>query len=338
MPSTITFSPSRTPGGHDDVGAEVGAGLHAPLLDLVLIGDDQRVVAGLVDLQRRLRDHQARLLLALVDDGGHELAVDEVALGIGDDGPHDQRIRLLLDLRIGEVPDAGMGIVLSIREPQADIDLDQPAALLAARLADGLEVAHAHRKQHIDRVLADDGRQYAACRIDEIADGEGGAADAAVDRRADVGVIEIELGLLERRLHLHDLAFGGVDRCLVLVDLALRTELALRQVHGAVVLELGIDELGLGDGEISLGLLDRRLELRLLDLVEQVARLDVLTLLEQDLFQEALDAGAQLDLVRGLDSADELEGLADAFGHAPAARRRPGRGSPLPRADWAGLP
>src|SRR5882724_11272807 len=33
------------PGGHDDVGAQVGAGLHAPLLDLVLIGDDEHVVA-----------------------------------------------------------------------------------------------------------------------------------------------------------------------------------------------------------------------------------------------------------------------------------------------------
>src|SRR5277367_2720807 len=28
-------------GGHDDVGADVGAGLHAPLLDLVLVGDDE---------------------------------------------------------------------------------------------------------------------------------------------------------------------------------------------------------------------------------------------------------------------------------------------------------
>ena len=116
---------------------------------------------------------------------------------------------------------------------------------------------------------------------------------------------------------------GGVERRLVLVDLALRTELALRQLEAAVVLQLGVGQLGLGNGEISLGLLDRRLELHLLDLVEQVARLDVLALLEQDLFEEALDAGAQLDLVDGLDPADELEGLADAFGHhRPHADRR----------------
>jgi hypothetical protein len=76
--------------GHHHVGAEIGTGLHAPLLDLVLIGDDQRVVAGLVDLQRCLRDHQARLLLSFMDHGGHELAIDQGSLGIGNDGSHDQ--------------------------------------------------------------------------------------------------------------------------------------------------------------------------------------------------------------------------------------------------------
>src|SRR5882757_1498807 len=279
-------------GGHHDVGAEVGAGLHAPLLDLVLIGDDQRVIAGLVDLQRRLRDHQERLLLSFLYYRGYELAVDQVSLGIGDDGPNHQRVGLLIDLRIGEIPDAGMRIVLSVRESNADIDLGQPAALLAPRLADGLEVAHAHREQHIDRILADDRRQHAACRVDEIADRESGAADATVYWCTDVGVIEIGFGLRQRRLHLQDLAFGAVERRLVLVDLALRTELTLRQVDGAVILELGIGQLGLGNREISLGLLDQRLELHLLDLVEQVARLDVLPLFEQDFFKEALDAGA----------------------------------------------
>src|SRR6266851_6753578 len=121
-------------GGHDDVGAEVGAGLHASLLDLVLIGDDQRVVAGLVDLQRRLWDHQARLLLSFMDHGGHELAVDQGPLGIGNDGAHDQRIGLLIDLRIGQVPDAGMRIVLAVRESYADIDLGQPAAFICKTL------------------------------------------------------------------------------------------------------------------------------------------------------------------------------------------------------------
>ena len=46
----------------------VGAGLDAALLDLVLAVDDQHVIAGLVDLQRGLRHHQARLFAPLADD------------------------------------------------------------------------------------------------------------------------------------------------------------------------------------------------------------------------------------------------------------------------------
>ena len=43
----------------------------------------------------------------------------------------------------------------------------------------------------------------AACRrADQIADGEIGDADAAVNRRADFGIAEIDLGLFEQRLRL----------------------------------------------------------------------------------------------------------------------------------------
>ena len=48
--------------GDDDVGAAVGADLQRAPLDLVLAVDDQHVIARLVDLQRRLRHDQPRLL------------------------------------------------------------------------------------------------------------------------------------------------------------------------------------------------------------------------------------------------------------------------------------
>ena len=80
-------------------------------------------------------------------------------------------------------------------------------------------------------------------------------------------------------------------------------------------MQLGIRRLGLGRRQVCLGLVDLRLELHLLDLVEQVAGLDVLAFAEQDLVEEALDAGAQVHLVDGLDPADELEGLPDTPGH-----------------------
>src|SRR5262245_2010830 len=311
---------------HHYVGAAVGAGLNAPLLDLVLGIDDKDVVSGLIDLQRRLRDHQARRLLPLADDGGDELPVGQHPFGIGHGGAHDQRVGPLIDLRVGEVPGAAMGVLLAVGQAQPDLDLAEFAALLAPRLADRLEVANAHRKQHIDRILAHDGGQHAARRVDEVAYGEGGAADAAVDRRADVGVVEIDPGLGERRLGLHDLARRGVDGGLVLVDRALRAVLTLVELDLPVVLQLRIGELGLGHGEVGLGLVDQCLKLHLLDLVEQVARLDLLSFLEflpaveRHLVEKTLDAGADLDFFDGLDAADKLEGLADALhGREPHA-------------------
>ena len=79
MPSTITFSPSRRPEVTTTSVSRLGPGLDAALLDLVLVVDDQHVVAGLVDLQGGLRHHQPRLFLAFADDRRHELAVDQDA-------------------------------------------------------------------------------------------------------------------------------------------------------------------------------------------------------------------------------------------------------------------
>src|SRR5229473_5974240 len=80
---------------------------------------------------------------------------------------------------------------------------------------------------------------------------------------------------------------------------------------------MGVGRLGLGRGQVRLGLVDLRLKLHFLDLVEQVARLYILALAEQDFFEEALDARAHLDLVDGLDPPDEFEGP----GHALHGRR-----------------
>jgi hypothetical protein len=55
-----------------------------------------------------------------------------------------------------------------------------------------------------------------------------------------------------------------------------------------------------------LTLVDRRLIRRLLDHEQQVARLDLLALLEQSLFQEAGHAGPQVDFVDRFDPADEF--------------------------------
>ena len=114
---------------------------------------------------------------------GDELPVDQLPVGVGDRRPHDQRVGLLVDLRIGQVPHAALRVFLPVGQAHADVNLGEAAALLLPRLADDLEIAHADRKQHVHRVLADDRRQDAARRIDQIAERIGRAADAAVDRR-----------------------------------------------------------------------------------------------------------------------------------------------------------
>ena len=86
----------------------------------------------------------------------------------------------------------------AVRELQVD---DVLGGLHRALLfADRKYLALADRKVHIDRILADDGRQDAAVRPDEIADRNVGPADPPGDRSRDVGVAELKLGFFERSL------------------------------------------------------------------------------------------------------------------------------------------
>ena len=71
----------------DHIGVAVGAGMHRAPLDLVLAVDDERIVAGLIDLEGRLRDDKAWLFAPLLDHRGDELAVDQQAVGVGNRRP-----------------------------------------------------------------------------------------------------------------------------------------------------------------------------------------------------------------------------------------------------------
>src|SRR5260221_1828700 len=158
----------------DDVGALGRPGGDPALLDLVIGAHHQHVGAGLIDLQRRLRHDEARLLLALLDHDRDELPVDELALGIGQGRAHGPRVGRLVDLRIGVVPHPGMRIVLAGRQAHQDFDLAYRSVLLLALRTDVLELALAHREEDVDRVLADDGVQHATRRVDEVALGIAG--------------------------------------------------------------------------------------------------------------------------------------------------------------------
>ena len=166
--------------------------------------------------------------------------------------------------------------------------------------------------------------------IHEIALRIGGEPDAAVDRRCDVGVAEVLLRDGHGGLVLQHARLGAFEIGAILIEERLRNRLVLQELQASIEGELGIQLLSLRGGEIGLGLIQAGLVLRLLDLVEQVAGLDVLPFREQHLLEESLHTCAKLHGVGGLDAADERIGAGDAlhFGgpDADGGRRRRRRG------------
>ena len=199
-----------------------------------------------------------------------ELAVDQGAIGIGERGPHRDGIGALIDLDVEEVD---LARVL-VRGAVGQRHLDHRRAGRVVTSASILqELALADRKGDVDRVLADDGREHAAVGPDQVADAERGTADAAGDRRVDLGVAEIDLRPLERRLGLQDAGRGHLVGGASLVDLRLRNVLVLDQLFAALQLDRGVDAVRLGARELGLTLVDHRLVGRLLDHEQEVAGL-----------------------------------------------------------------
>ncbi len=123
------------------------------------------------------------------------------------------------------------------------------------------------------------------------------------DRRADVGIGEVELRRIDLRLVGGDRRGGLVDRALLLVVALPRLEPLADQRAVAVEVELGGQErrriLRLGRGR----LVERRLEGAGIDLEQPVALLDVLAFLKQHLHDLAVDARAYGNGIIGLDRA-----------------------------------
>ena len=173
------------------------------------------------------------------------------------------------------------------------------------------EFALADREGDIHRVVADDLGQHAGIGADDITHSHLGAADPAGDRRPDLGVAEIDLGGLQ--------VGGGRGfvalRALLVGDTLVadgdRAGIRLQQVLGTLALHRGVLEGALGLLERALRLLDRGLERAALDAEERSPLGDGRPVLEQDLFEIAGDAGADVDTVHRLDPPDEIGGLGD---------------------------
>ena len=90
-----------------------------------------------------------------------------------------------------------------------------------------------HVEIDVDRIERDDRGQQgraAVAALHEIADADEMAADAAVDRRRDMGEFEIELGRLQRALGLDLGGLRRLQRLAALVDDAVRRRSGLVQL------------------------------------------------------------------------------------------------------------
>ncbi|GGC55192.1 hypothetical protein GCM10011504_36880 [Siccirubricoccus deserti] len=103
------------------------------------------------------------------------------------------------------------------------------------------------------RHLADDGRQHAGIRPDAVADGDSGAAAAAIDRGADIGAAGVDLRLAHLRLSRQQLGGCRTFLCRRIVE---RDQLARagrprfpRPGRGEP--RIGELRLGLGDGSLA---------------------------------------------------------------------------------------
>ena len=134
----------------------------------------------------------------------------------------------------------------------------------------------------------------------------GGLADPAGDRRLDLGVGEVDLRVAQRRLGLLERGLGLELLALALVVGRLRAGVGAQQIGGALELDLGVGERGLGGVARGRLLVDRRLVGVGLDREQDLAFLDLVAVVELARTEEALHARPQVDLVDRGRTADEL--------------------------------
>jgi hypothetical protein len=214
-------------------------------------------------------DGPGGLVDRIVDD--RQLALGELGLVVAAVGQHRQRARRLLLVNLVQV-------FLGKRE----VDEDR------LRLSD--------RDQAVGVVA-----------VDHVADIDEPHAEPARDRRADVGVAEVELGGFDQGL-------VGLGRRLQLRDLRLLLVIALPGLIAGGH-QLGIaGEVGLRAGQLRLvlfllrqRLVERRLERPGIDLDQRGARLDLLTLGEIDVDDLAVDPALDCNRIEGLHRPDPVQ-------------------------------
>mmetsp|Transcript_53691 Transcript_53691/g.126356 ORF Transcript_53691/g.126356 Transcript_53691/m.126356 type:complete len:528 (-) Transcript_53691:1334-2917(-) len=149
-------------------------------------------------------------------------------------------------------------------------------------------------------------RQHRLANADQVARRDVGARGAAIDRRSDVGVFDVEPRLHQGRLGRPQIGFGRAQAGTQLVDLLLADGVDADQLLGAGQFGLGQLGLGLQRGDLCLGAGDVGLEGAGVDAEQRVALLDPLALLEAHRLDGAGHAGAHFNRVGRLQPGGEL--------------------------------
>ena len=161
-------------------------------------------------------------------------------------------------------------------------------------------------EDHGDRLDLGD-RHDAGLRrgIDDVADVDLPQAGDARDRRLDGGVVELGLGVENGGIVGRDLRGQLRNGRTLGVGLLPGREFA--ELGVALQIQIGVGQVGLVLRLLGLGLIERCLVRPGIDLDEQVALLDQLALLEGDLVDLAVDAGAHHHGVEALNGPEPVQ-------------------------------
>src|SRR3984885_15456958 len=177
--------------------------LNPALLGLVVGPDGEDIVALLIGQYGGARDRQHLDRLHALQQHRNKFAIGQLAhrgpgrgrviqRRIGDGAAQRDGVGILRDGVVDEVQLTGLAIKPAVR--QANLDHHRlEAAPGRVALPQFQRLAYRNREGDIHRVLADDGGERPRTGVDDVAFGDRGATDLAVDRRVDFGIIEIDL-------------------------------------------------------------------------------------------------------------------------------------------------
>src|SRR6185312_13065250 len=277
--------------------------LERPTLDGI-VGLDDVAVGAVGALHDRALRHRGRAL------AGRELQTDADELA----GP-----QLLVLVLVGRLQPQRAGRRVDLVVDQRHLALGKLVGVVGAVGVGGQRLLRLGLAQivvsilrygeiHEDRLdLGDRHQRGPLARLHQVAEVDQPLAGAAVDRRADLGIDEVELGGVDRRLVAGERRLEAVDRRLLLVVALARLVAGPDQLAVAVEIELGAFELRL----VTLLGRGRAIEPRLVrprvDLEQQVAFLDVLALAKIDFDDLAVDSRFDRHGLVGLHRAEAAD-------------------------------